>query len=61
MTVALAFQEYTFSRVDLPSGATEQGPFSLSRASTEEQPGPPVSHSTTGSVATLWRDSKSQK
>ena len=34
--------------VEEPSWLTEQGPFSVRRAREEEQPGPPVSHTTKG-------------
>ena len=44
-----------------PSLFTPHGPFSASRASWEEQPGPPVSHMTKGSVAGLLRLSNIQK
>lgn len=57
---AFTFQEYGLVAVADPSALTVHGPFSPKRATSDEQPGPPVIHSTTGSVAGLLRDSKNQ-
>lgn len=61
MTLALLVQLYGFFSVPVPFFAMLQGPFSASSASWEEQPGPPVSHSTSGSVDGLLRLSNIQK
>lgn len=59
-TFALLDQLYGFCTVDRPSSATLQGPFSASNASMDEQPGPPVSQTTSGSFLGSLRDSKCQ-
>ena len=57
-TFAFEFQLYSLRIVSVPSALTEHGPFSPKRATSEEHPGPPVIHMTTGSVAGAERLSK---
>jgi len=59
MRVAASFHEYGFFFV-VRSLLMVQGPFSANRAISDEQPGPPVIHKITGSVAGLPRDSNAQ-
>ena len=54
------FHEYGLEVVAVPSAFTLHGPFSPNSATSLEHPGPPVIHSTTGSVAGALRDSKNQ-
>lgn len=49
MTLALLFQEKGLGLVK-PSRVMVQGPFSVKSASSDEQPGPPVSHTISGSL-----------
>jgi hypothetical protein len=58
--VALVFHEYLLVMVAVPSALTVHGPFSPKSATSLEQPGPPVIHRTTGSVAGALRDSNIQ-
>jgi hypothetical protein len=60
MTLALSFHPKGLGLVDCPSSWMEQGPFSKKRARIDEQPGPPVSHTTSGSFAGSLRDSNIQ-
>ena len=59
-TFAFEFHECGFDVVPDPSAVTLHGPFSPKRATSLEHPGPPVIHSTTGSVDGFDRDSKNQ-
>jgi len=58
--LALEFHECGLEMVSVPLAFTWHGPFSPKRATSEEQPGPPVIQSTTGSVDGLFLDSKNQ-
>jgi hypothetical protein len=58
--LAFAFQENLFGVVAVPFSLTLHGPFSPKSATSEEQPGPPVIQSSTGSVEGALRDSKNQ-
>ena len=57
--LALLFQEWTLFTAS-PSLFNLRGPFSTKMASSEEQPGPPVSHKTKGSVSGLLLEGKNQ-
>ena len=61
MTLASLFHEDGLLTVALPVGATRQGPSSMKRPVRDEQPGPPLSHRMTGSLAGSRRLSKNQK
>ena len=56
----MLFHEKAFGIVPSPAALTEHGPFSPKSATSDEQPGPPVIHSTTGSDFGAERDSKNQ-
>lgn len=55
------FQLHGLSTVDLESSFTKQGPFSMSRPSMDEDPGPPLSQMARGAVSGFLRASKNQK
>jgi len=57
--LTLLFQEWIFS-MRVRSSRILNGPFSRKRLTKEEEPGPPLSQITRGSVDELYRDSKCQ-
>ena len=54
------FQEYSFFCSVAPPDSVHSGPLSWKAPSSEEQPGPPLYHATTGSVAGLPCDAKTR-